>query len=161
MPDALRLQDQGYSFHVITKLDGISELPGLVYPTKSEQIELLQSVLLASEDKADVGGDVKGHADDLAGVTTSKDFGKPGVSGTHKTKGGVATAKRIPGSLTALSGADSMSCASPASGMLDTAKTKLRRTDIEQNKSANKTLDKSGKSRHSLFAKRDQRSKKK
>ena len=41
------LIDQGYAFKVITHLDGLDDLPGLVYKSRDEQIELLSSVLLA------------------------------------------------------------------------------------------------------------------
>lgn len=47
------LIDQGYAFKVITELPGVEELPGLVYSSQKEQLELLQSVLLANETDAD------------------------------------------------------------------------------------------------------------
>jgi len=123
------LIDQGYSFKVITHLDGLDSLPNLVYKTRDEQIELISSVLLANESEAELGSDVKGGVDDLAGTVTSKDFGFPG-----KGKGG---ARRTMGSLSALSGGQHMSY-------------------MEQNKSANKKLAKeSNSSRSKLFAKRD------
>lgn len=84
------LIDQGYAFRVIMNLVGQQEMPGLVYATKSEQIELLQSVLIASESAADFGSDV--HA------------GEMGL-----TSGGAPKAKRMTGSLNALSGAQHMS----------------------------------------------------
>ena len=43
------LIDQGYTFKVITHLDGLENLPGLVYKTQDEQIELRQSVLIAND----------------------------------------------------------------------------------------------------------------
>ena len=84
--------DQGYSFKVITHLDGLDSLPNLVYNTRDEQFELILSVLLANESEAELGSDVKGAVDDLVGTVTSKDFGFPG-----KTPG----AKRMMGSLSA------------------------------------------------------------
>lgn len=84
------LIDQGYAFRVIMNLVGQQEMPGLVYSTKSEQIELLQSVLIASESAADFGSDV--HA------------GEMGL-----TPGSAPKAKRMTGSLNALSGAQHMS----------------------------------------------------
>jgi DNA excision repair protein ERCC-3 len=104
------LIDQGYAFKVITHLDGLEEMPELVYKTKDEQIELIGSVLLANESEAEIGGDVRGAEGDLAGTITSKDFGGP-----------MGKVQRTTGSLTALSGAQHMSY-------------------IEGNKSANKKL---------------------
>lgn len=90
------LIDQGYSFKVITELEGMKSMEGLVYKTRDEQIELMQEVLTAKDSDADLGADVKGGEDDLAGTITSKDFGFPG-------------AKRTTGSLTAMSGGSHMS----------------------------------------------------
>ncbi|KAI0671522.1 DNA helicase [Trametes maxima] len=121
------LIDQGYAFKVITHLDGLEDLPGLVYKSRDEQIELLSSVLLANESEADLGSDVRAAEGDLAGTVTSKDFGMP-------TK--MPTVQRTTGSLTALSGAQHMSY-------------------VEQNKSANRKLAREAAPRHKLFAKRD------
>ena len=81
------LIDQGYAFRVIMNLVGQENMPGLVYSSKSEQIELLQSVLIASESAADFGSDVK-----------------PGESASA-----APSAKRMMGSLNALGGAQHMS----------------------------------------------------
>lgn len=62
------LVDQGYAFKVITHLFGIERLPELVYRSEKEQIELLESVLLANESAADIGSDIKASEDDLAGT---------------------------------------------------------------------------------------------
>ncbi|KAF9070384.1 DNA helicase [Rhodocollybia butyracea] len=123
------LIDQGYAFKVITSLDGQKDFLNLVYRTREEQIELLQSVLIANEADAEPGSDVRASEGDLAGTITSKDFGQP-----TRFPG----AQRTTGSLTSLSGAGHMSY-------------------IEQNKSMNKTLAKSAASgnRHKLFQKRD------
>jgi DNA excision repair protein ERCC-3 len=118
------LIDQGYSFKVITRLDGMDDMPDLVYKTRDEQIELISAVLLANESEADLGSDIRGGEGDLAGTVTSKDFGAP-----------VKGAQRTTGSLTALSGAQHMSY-------------------IEQNKSANKKIAREAAPRHKLFAKR-------
>lgn len=120
------LIDQGYSFKVITHLDGLEDLPDLVYRTKDEQIELISSVLLANESEAELGSDIRASEGDLAGTITSKDFG------TAK----FPSAQRMTGSLTALSGGQHMSY-------------------VEQNRSANKKLARDGMSRHKLFSKRD------
>ncbi|GAA5971386.1 hypothetical protein JCM21900_004315 [Sporobolomyces salmonicolor] len=131
------LVDQGYAFKVITSLEGLEQLDNLVYPTKAEQIELLQSVLLASEADADLGTDVKGTPGDLGGTVTSKSFGGPGAR-----KDGAGQATRVAGSLQALSGGQSMAYQ-------------------ERQKSANKQLSKDAKKdRHSLFRKRDEAAKK-
>ncbi|KAH9928694.1 DNA helicase [Fomitopsis serialis] len=121
------LIDQGYAFKVITHLDGLENLPDLVYKSRDEQIELLSSVLLANESEADLGTDVRAGEGDLAGTITSKDFGMP-----SKFPG----VQRTSGSLTALSGAQHMSY-------------------VEQNKSVNKKLAREQAPRHKLFAKRD------
>lgn len=61
------LIDQGYSFKVITELRGMETFPDLAYASHKEQIELLQSVILATEEDAeeedvDAGDDVEGPA---------------------------------------------------------------------------------------------------
>ena len=43
------LVDQGYAFRVITRLQGLEEMPGRVYKDKLSQIDLLNTVLLASQ----------------------------------------------------------------------------------------------------------------
>ena len=93
------LIDQGYAFKVITSLDGLDSLPGLVYPTKEEQVELLQAVLLANESEADLGTDIKDVEGDLPGSVTSKSFGGPSSG-----KNGAGKATRVSGTLNALSG---------------------------------------------------------
>src|SRR6266545_4108412 len=123
------LIDQGYAFKVITHLEGLQSMPDLVDRTQDEQIELLQSVLIANDNDADLGTDIRAVEGDLAGTVTSKDFGP--------TK--FPSAQRTTGSLSALSGGQHMSY-------------------VEQNKSANKTIARNGPStapRHKLFAKRD------
>ncbi|PFH53103.1 hypothetical protein AMATHDRAFT_138486 [Amanita thiersii Skay4041] len=120
------LIDQGYAFKVITRLDGLDELPDLVYKTRDEQIELLQSVLLANESEADLGSDIRAGEGDLAGTITSKDFGPVKFP----------SAQRATGSLSSLSGGQHMSY-------------------VEQNKSANRRLAREAAPRHKLFAKRD------
>ena len=51
------LIDQGYAFKVITHLDGLGDLPNLVYKTRDEQVELLSLVLGANESEASHGPD--------------------------------------------------------------------------------------------------------
>ncbi|UZJ52759.1 hypothetical protein CBS101457_002079 [Exobasidium rhododendri] len=121
------LVDQGYSFKVITDLKGMSDMPELIYKSKSEQIELLSSVLILGDDAADVGTDLVGGewADDV----------RMGVNATDRKMFGSAMPKasRTTGSLNALSGAEHMSY-------------------IERNRSQNKNLSRD---RHSLFKKKD------
>ncbi|EIN03704.1 DNA helicase [Punctularia strigosozonata HHB-11173 SS5] len=126
------LIDQGYSFKVITHLDGLEDQPDLVYKSRDEQIELLSSVLLANESEADLGSDIRAGEGDLAGTVTSKDFGVP----TKSRAAAAAAPYRTSGSLTALSGGQHMSY-------------------IEQNKSANKKLAREAAPRSKLFAKRE------
>ncbi|GAA5824105.1 hypothetical protein JCM3770_003784, partial [Rhodotorula araucariae] len=135
------LVDQGYAFKVITSLDGLEQLDNLVYPTKAEQIELLQSVLLANETDADTAAGDDGVGA-LASGNGNKDptggFGSPAPFGRRD---GAPQAMRIAGSLQALSGGQSMAYS-------------------ERQKSANKQLAKDAKSqRHNLFKKRDEASK--
>lgn len=124
------LIDQGYAFKVITHLDGLETLPDLVYRTQDEQIELLQSVLIANDNDADLGTDIRAVEGDLAGTVTSKDFGPMKFP----------AAQRTTGSLSALSGGQHMSY-------------------VEQNKSANRGIARAGPStqsaRHKLFSKRE------
>ncbi|GAA6023603.1 hypothetical protein JCM11491_006051 [Sporobolomyces phaffii] len=135
------LVDQGYAFKVITSLEGLNQLDNLVYPTKAEQIELLQSVLLASESDADLGTDISATKGDLAGSITTNSFGGPAVQGGNR-KSGAGQATRVAGSLQALSGGQSMAYQ-------------------ERQKSANKQLAKdTAKNRHSLFKKREDAAKK-
>jgi DNA excision repair protein ERCC-3 len=123
------LIDQGYSFKVITHLDGLDDLPDLAYRTRDEQIELLSSVLLANEQDAALGADVKASEGDLQGTVTSVDFGGP-------ASGRFPGFSRTTGSLQALSGAQHMAY-------------------VEQNKSTNKKLAREPPARHKLFSKRD------
>lgn len=96
--DALPARSQGYAFKVITALEGIEDTEDLVYRTKSEQIELLQSVLLANESEADLGSDMKDMPGDLP------TYSMPGGSGAGARKGGAGKATRVAGSLQALAG---------------------------------------------------------
>lgn len=91
------LIDQGYAFKVITSLVGLEDAPDLVYATQQEKIELLQSVLMASEKDADLNEILAGDPDDL-------------TSGPASTKrsGAAGAARRTTGSMKSLSGADNM-----------------------------------------------------
>ncbi|KAJ1975974.1 DNA repair helicase RAD25 [Dimargaris cristalligena] len=95
------LIDQGYAFKVITRLDGMDEFPGLVYRSRAQQMELLNSVLLASDTDANLGDDLAPDEDDLnrrvANRRNNGDFSN--------------TARRTAGSMKSLSGADRMAYA--------------------------------------------------
>lgn len=135
------LVDQGYAFRVITELVGMQEMPDLVYRTQSEQIELLQSVLIASESAADIGTDLDG-TDDLGirtagaskGANDARRFGGPPRAISGGNNGRFEKAKRSAGSLNALSGAEHMSY-------------------IERNPSANKAITRD-RERNKIFVKR-------
>jgi DNA excision repair protein ERCC-3 len=93
------LIDQGYAFKVITNLEGMDEAD-LAYKSKEEQLELLNTVLIANENAAEIDNDVEANVDDLPGTTTSRNFSRlPGFGN------GV---KRNVGSMKSLSGADHM-----------------------------------------------------
>ncbi|KAJ2453185.1 DNA repair helicase RAD25 [Coemansia sp. RSA 2336] len=80
------LIDQGYSFKVITHLEGMEDCPDLAYSDIESQKKLLHTVKMASESDA----------------ATEKEFGGGSKAGT---RGGV---KRAEGSLKGLSGAGNM-----------------------------------------------------
>ncbi|PWN47226.1 putative SSL2-DNA helicase [Violaceomyces palustris] len=134
------LIDQGYAFRVITHLVGQEDMPGLVYKSQAEQIELLQSVLIANESDADLGSDMRGSewADGSGAGRQRRIVGSGGQQ--SRIPSGVAKAQRTMGSLNALSGAQHMSY-------------------IERNRSMNKTLAKD-QPRHKAFQKRAANAKK-
>ncbi|KAJ3013911.1 hypothetical protein HKX48_005447 [Thoreauomyces humboldtii] len=43
------LIDQGYHFKIITRLEGLENMPDLIYPTRAEQLELLNTVLVTGD----------------------------------------------------------------------------------------------------------------
>ncbi|KAI9505651.1 transcription factor TFIIH complex ERCC-3 subunit [Coemansia spiralis] len=86
------LIDQGYSFKVITQLEGMDECPDLVYNDVESQKALLHAVRMASEADADLEKE-EGFAD-----------GRLRGSKKKLAKG----VKRAAGSLKSLSGADNM-----------------------------------------------------
>jgi DNA excision repair protein ERCC-3 len=97
------VHSQGYAFKVITALEGIEDTEDLVYKTKSEQIELLQTVLLANESEADIGSDMRGS--DLA-----PDFSQGGTPAPQSGRmDGAGKATRVVGSMQALAGYVSLS----------------------------------------------------
>ncbi|KAJ1034855.1 hypothetical protein NDA13_001109 [Ustilago tritici] len=132
------LIDQGYAFRVITHLVGMEHMPGLVYKSQAEQIELLQSVLIANESDADLGSDLQGTE---FGSAAPRGGGGSGGRGGPSMNAAVAKASRTTGSLNALSGAQHMSY-------------------IERNRSVNKALNKE-QGRHKLFQKRADKAKRK
>lgn len=87
------LVDQGYAFKVITHLNGIEKMPGLMFSTQQERMTSLQDVLLQSE----TAGDMEDIKDDL--------FSDRNMSrGKAKGKG----VRRQAGTLSSLAGGDNM-----------------------------------------------------
>ncbi|KAJ9474251.1 General transcription and DNA repair factor IIH helicase subunit XPB [Pseudozyma hubeiensis] len=151
------LIDQGYAFRVITHLVGMQDMPGLVYKSQAEQIELLQSVLIANESDADLGSDLPGGGGGgggFGGGGGGGGFGGGGGGGGRGGGGGgggggpsmgggsAGKAARTTGSLNALSGAQHMSY-------------------IERNRSVNKSLNREQGGRHKMFQKRADKAKRK
>ncbi|KAF9133586.1 DNA repair helicase RAD25 [Mortierella sp. 14UC] len=105
------LIDQGYAFKVITNLDGMDQEQDLVYSTPAEQLELLQSVLLAQESAADMNADVEHDDYDLTGNTVRRTGAGGGSILSHvgsSVAGGSNGARRSVGGLKSLSGGDQM-----------------------------------------------------
>ncbi len=98
------LVDQGYEFRVITELHGIEKMDGLVYRTKADQIQLLESVLNASAD-ATVTADEYGRQH--GGKHMKRPAGSQPKSLT--TAKGTAPAQRYTAPLEHLSGGQHMS----------------------------------------------------
>ncbi|GAB7347029.1 hypothetical protein MBLNU459_g3174t1 [Dothideomycetes sp. NU459] len=81
------LVDQGYAFKVITHLNGIERMPGLLYTTQLERVEMLSTVLMQGEEACGVE-DIK---DDLfSGRQFSKGTHHPKKSGVRRTAGSLA-----------------------------------------------------------------------
>mgnify|MGYP004705823615 FL=1 len=81
------LVDQGYTFKVITHLQGMENLPNLAYGTLSERKELLQLILLQNEDAAGI------------------EFGDDAAADADRNH---SRAKRMKGSLASLAGGEDM-----------------------------------------------------
>ncbi|KAJ1981857.1 DNA repair helicase RAD25 [Dimargaris verticillata] len=101
------LVDQGYAFKVITRLDGMDEYPELVYRTKQAQLELLNSVLMASESDAALGDATIPDDDDLNRQISQRRATGGYSTGTASSMSGAVT-KRTMASMKSLSGADHM-----------------------------------------------------
>jgi len=173
-PRSTSSRSQGYAFKVITSLDGLEQLDNLVYPTRAEQIELLQSVLLASETDADRAA-AAGEDEGMGGKDVGGFMGTPAPFGRRD---GAPQATRIAGNLQALSGCVFRSppssslvlhlsisfCALVADILPYLARSRARSGQSmaysERQKSANKQLAKDSKSqRNALFRKRDEEKK--
>lgn len=115
------LVDQGYAFKVITHLNGIERMPGLMYSTAQERMESLQDVLLTG----DTAGGVEHIDDDLfsGGGGGKNRQGGPNRRPGQKTAG--PAVRRQAATLSELAGAKDMAY-------------------IEYNKSKNKELRKGG-----------------
>jgi len=77
------LIDQGYSFKVITHLEGIEKMKDLVFSTHEEQIELLNSTLNATEKDEEEEG--LGQSDDVAVNNRGKFFSRIGMATRRDT----------------------------------------------------------------------------
>ncbi|TPX36966.1 hypothetical protein SmJEL517_g01001 [Synchytrium microbalum] len=101
------LIDQGYAFKVITNLDGADGTPNQVYATKSQQIELLTTVLIANDKEDYIEKD-----DDVENSLIDLDDG--------------AVVRRV-GNISSLSGADSMAYMEYTSGSSSKNKPKFKK----------------------------------
>ncbi|OCF45679.1 DNA excision repair protein ERCC-3 [Kwoniella heveanensis CBS 569] len=135
------LIDQGYAFKVITELHGLDSMPNLVFPTKAQQISLLEEVL-------NTGDAASETADHYMRLNHGKHLKRP--AGTQPvlstSAGSLPAVQRFTAPLEHLSGGQNLSYR-------------------EQNKSVNKELSRedrqnkrgsggNGKDQHSLFKKR-------
>lgn len=158
--DLCLLHSQGYAFKVITALEGLEDTEDLVYKTKAEQIELLQSVLLANESEADIGSDMRGSA--LAGDFDQHGTPAPSASSSGR-RDGAGKATRVAGSLQALAGyvsSRTSALGAIADSYFDSPSRGQSMAYTERNTSMNKQLAKDQqKKRHKLFDARDQKRK--
>ncbi|WVO17278.1 hypothetical protein L204_104970 [Cryptococcus depauperatus] len=131
------LIDQGYAFKVITELHGLTDMPNLVFPSKDEQLSLLELVL----NQGDSAAETADHYMRLNGGKHQKK-----TAGSQPTSIGGPTVQRFMAPLEHLSGGQNISYR-------------------EQNKSANKELSREnrqnkrdraggGKESHAIFKKR-------
>jgi len=91
------LIDQGYSFKVITQLADMGSLNDLHYSSKKDQMELLKQVLEAGEE-AGKDEELIADADDITNMDQSG----------RRKKANAPAARRTTGSMSALSGGNSM-----------------------------------------------------
>ena len=89
------LVDQGYAFKVITHLNGIDRMPGLLYSSQQERMEVLQDVLLKGEEE----GGMERINDDLYDRKQAR-----GAKGVGKGR----MVKRTAGMLSELAGGQNM-----------------------------------------------------
>jgi DNA excision repair protein ERCC-3 len=87
------LVDQGYSFKVITHLQGIEKVENLAYNTLQERRELLQEVMLQNAD---------------ASVIEAEDFDGGKMKATERNRGGAGQFKFMKTRLGAISGGEDM-----------------------------------------------------
>ncbi|KAI7866418.1 P-loop containing nucleoside triphosphate hydrolase protein [Spinellus fusiger] len=86
------LIDQGYSFKVITNLEGMDSDPNLVFKTHPEQMDLLKAVLLANE--ADLKDEELNHVDDVGRITDRRVIAKFRAGAVKRT---MTTTKTLAG----------------------------------------------------------------
>ncbi|KAJ3120606.1 transcription factor TFIIH complex ERCC-3 subunit [Nowakowskiella sp. JEL0407] len=98
------LIDQGYSFKIITQLEGQDILPNLAYSTREHQLELLNTVLVSVTEKDLESEDLSGE--NFAQLISSLGVGVP-VQQQSQPQTTTVT-KRSAGNIKSLSGGDSM-----------------------------------------------------
>ncbi|WVQ63251.1 uncharacterized protein L199_001402 [Kwoniella botswanensis] len=136
------LIDQGYAFKVITELHGLETMPNLVFPTKAQQISLLEEVLNTGDAAAET-------ADHYMRLNNGKHMKRPAGNqpSSLSNQSSMPAVQRFTAPLEHLSGGQNLSYR-------------------EQNKSVNKELSREdrqnkrdrvgGKEQHALFKKRKQ-----
>jgi len=90
------LVDQGYSFKTITHLQGMDQMPGLMYKDPRERMELLSEVMLVSEEA--------GGIEKIQGDNWGTDRGPRGTVGKGGKKKGLTGVRRTAGSLAEMGG---------------------------------------------------------
>lgn len=76
------LVEQGYSFKVVTKIQGMDEESELLFSSKKEQLEMLEKVLKASDADADEEADLSGAFDSpSSGMVSRKSGSMASMSG--------------------------------------------------------------------------------
>jgi DNA excision repair protein ERCC-3 len=77
------LIDVGYAFKVITKLEGMEDMPDLVYRDKKSQEDLLNEIMMAKDTDADFNADIVTGYDDLA---TSLEIRRSDAAKRHRVE---------------------------------------------------------------------------
>ncbi|KAJ3254849.1 hypothetical protein HDU77_003911 [Chytriomyces hyalinus] len=108
------LIDQGYSYDIITRMEGMETVAPLVYSTLNQRLELLATILVSNDmvDLREIEEDGDEDALALFGITREDALDGDGSSGTRRRRsGGVSSGGAVVQSMTSmksLSGADNM-----------------------------------------------------